>query len=85
MLTQCLLTHLHTHHLPTHLPLLFSFFTFTSFTEPGAIFRIDVAQGAAEAEPTLHRRIQTTGFSPDDFETKQASQSLCLLARDGSL
>ncbi|KAL4854888.1 Prolyl endopeptidase [Chlorella vulgaris] len=47
------------------------FFSFTSFTEPGAIYRLDLAGGAAAAEPTLYRRIATQGFSPDDFETRQ--------------
>lgn len=42
------------------------FFSFTSFTEPGAIYRAD-----GLGEPALFRRIATTGFSPDDFETKQ--------------
>ncbi len=32
----------------------------------GAIYRVD-----GLGEPALFRRIATTGFSPDDFETKQ--------------
>lgn len=36
----------------------------------GAIYRVDMAD--AEPEPQLFRRIATKGFSPDDFETKQA-------------
>lgn len=35
----------------------------------GAIYRVDMAD--AEPAPALFRRIATTGFAPDDFETKQ--------------
>lgn len=51
------------------------FFSFTSFTEPGAIY---CAEGLGE--PTLFRRIATNGFSPDDFETKQVFVS----SKDGT-
>ena len=51
----------------------------------GAIYRVDLADGPEEAEPTLFRRIATKGFSPDNFETKQvgcfhASCRSCWLA-----
>lgn len=48
------------------------FFSFTSFVEPGAIYRVDAA--AADPAPALFRRIATAGFSPDDFVTKQVGQ-----------
>lgn len=37
----------------------------------GAIYRVDLADGAEAAEASLFRRIATKGFSPDQFETKQ--------------
>lgn len=43
-----------------------SFFTFTSFTNPGEIFRYDLATGKS----TLFRKTEAK-FNPDDFETKQ--------------
>ncbi|KAL6767501.1 hypothetical protein ACKKBF_B35475 [Auxenochlorella protothecoides x Auxenochlorella symbiontica] len=45
------------------------FLSFASFTEPGATFRGDVA--ASDSDITLHRRIATASFSPDDFQTRQ--------------
>lgn len=43
------------------------YFAFTSFTEPGAIYRLDLASG----ESTLWKRPEVD-FASDDYETKQA-------------
>lgn len=53
------------------------FFTFTSFTEPGAIYRCDVSAGPAAAPPpALFRRIRLQGdFGPDAFVTEQVGVS----------
>ena len=44
-----------------------TFFSYTSFTAPGEIYRYDVSNGVA----TLFKR-PTTAFNPDEFETRQA-------------
>ena len=44
-----------------------TFFSYTSFTAPGEIYRYDVASGKA----TLFKRPKTV-FNPDEFETRQA-------------
>ena len=47
------------------------FFSFTSFTEPGALYRIDTAPGSA-LEPQLFRRTELkVPHSADDYVTKQ--------------
>jgi prolyl oligopeptidase len=47
-----------------------AFFKFTSFTEPGAIYRFDTEQ--PELEPQIFRRIKLQcEFEPDDFVTRQ--------------
>lgn len=45
------------------------FFSFTGFTEPGAIYRCDAE--STDPTPALYKRITTQGFSPDDFCTEQ--------------
>ncbi len=52
-----------------------TFFTYTSLTTPGEIYRYDVASGNA----TLFKRPNTI-FNPDEFETKQAF----VTSRDGT-
>ncbi|HXE81189.1 MAG TPA: prolyl oligopeptidase family serine peptidase, partial [Vicinamibacterales bacterium] len=44
-----------------------TFFSFTSFTTPGEVYRYDVATG----ERTLFKRSQVAGFDQDAYETKQ--------------
>lgn len=46
------------------------FFSFTSFTEPGSTYRVDMA--AASPTPELHRQTQLkVPHNPADYETKQ--------------
>jgi len=52
-----------------------TFYSFTSYTDPGAIYRYDVATG----ESTLWRR-PDVDFNPDDFVTKQVFYT----SRDGT-
>ncbi|KAK2078881.1 hypothetical protein QBZ16_002571 [Prototheca wickerhamii] len=54
------------------------FLSFTGFTEPGIILRGDLAE--SNSATTVHRRIATKGFDPDDFETTQ----LFATSRDGT-
>ncbi|KAG2492774.1 hypothetical protein HYH03_008938 [Edaphochlamys debaryana] len=47
------------------------FYSFTSFVEPGATYRLDTAAGSP-TEPALFRRTELkVPHNPDDFETKQ--------------
>lgn len=52
-----------------------TFYTFSGFTEPGAVYRYDVSTG----ESTLFRR-PDTGVDPDRFETRQVFYE----SRDGT-
>lgn len=55
------------------------FFTFTGFTEPGAIYRADAQ--SPEKKPSLYRRIELQcDFKADDFETSQQFY----LSKDGT-
>jgi len=53
-----------------------TFFTFTSFTTPGEVYRYDVGSG----ERTLFKRSEVAGFDADAYETKQVFYS----SRDGT-
>lgn len=46
------------------------FFQFGSFLTPGVIYRCDIGE-SVDAEPTVFRQIELSGFDPSLFETKQ--------------
>ena len=56
------------------------FVNFTSFTDPGSIYRGSIGDGGARVDLELVQRSEVPGFDPEDFETRQEF----VTSRDGT-